>query len=110
MATSLKAPPVFVEDEDYLSWKNDVNVWQMFTDIKKEKQGPAVYLTLTGRARDAVRELKLEDIGSATGVKQIIDKLDTLYLGDVNSRAYLSFKEFYDYKRGSGDKYQDFIV
>ena len=38
----LKASPVFVEDEDYLSWKNDAEVWEMFTDLCKKKQGPAV--------------------------------------------------------------------
>ena len=47
----LKAPTVFQEDEDYLGWKDDVEIWQMFTSLEKKKQGPAVYLSLTGRAR-----------------------------------------------------------
>ena len=34
--------------------------------------GPAVYLTLTGHAREAVRDLKPADIGKETGLDEII--------------------------------------
>ena len=56
--SQIKAPPVFNEEEDYLNWKNDLEVWKLFTDTEKRKMSPAVYLTLTGRAREAVRDLK----------------------------------------------------
>ena len=111
MATGqLKAPPVFTEEDDYISWKNDIEVWQMFTDLEGKKRGPAVYLTLTGRARDAVRELSTADIGRDNGLKKIIDKLDTLFLQDENTRAYVTFKGFHNFKRGSGNNFRDFII
>ena len=56
--------------------------------------GPAVYLTLTGRAREAVRDLKPADIGKETGLDEIIVKLDAVYLKDENTCAYVAFKEF----------------
>ena len=107
MATgnSIKAPPVLNEVDDYLNWKNDIEVWQIFADTKPEKQGPTVYLTLTGRARDAVRELKPVDIGKADGLETIIRKLDAVFLKDKNTRAYVAFKEFYSYKRRPGDTF-----
>ena len=47
MATGLlKSPPVFTEQVDYMSWKDDTEVWEMFTDLDKKKQEPAVYLKL----------------------------------------------------------------
>ena len=69
-----------------------------------------MYLTLSGRARDCVRDLKPEEIGHVNGVKKITDKLDSLFLKDENTRAYLAFKEFYDYRRPSGVNITDFLV
>ena len=79
---SIKAPPVFAEDDDYLSWKNDLAVWEMFTDYAAEKRGPAVYLVLSGKARDAVREIPAANLAVAGGVKVITDKLDGIYVKD----------------------------
>ena len=111
MAVSqIKAPPVFNEEEDYLNWKNDLEVWKLFTDTEKKKMGPAVYLTLTGRAREAVRDLKPADIGKETGLDEIIVKLDAVYLKDENTCAYVAFKEFYEFKRASGENFSEFIV
>ena len=114
MATSLatlKAPPAFNDSEDdYISWKNDITVWKMYTDILPAKQGPAVYLCLKGQAREAVRELSIAELGADNGLDNIIEKLDTLFLKDKDTRAYLAFKEFYIYKRTSGETCSEFII
>ena len=81
----LKAPPVLSEEDEYLNWKNDINVLEMFTDIAKKKRGPAVYLSLRGRARDAVREIPFAELGTDDGMKKIMDKLDTLFLKDLST-------------------------
>ena len=64
---SIKQPPIFDpnEDDNYTELKSDIEIWQLFTDIRDIKQGPAVYLTLRGRARDAVRGLTAGEIGAA---------------------------------------------
>ena len=90
----LKTPPALVDEDGYGEWLNDVKIWQLFTDLEKKKQGPALYLTLTGRAHECVRELTPEVIGGEDGVKKIIEKLDKLFMKDQNTRAYLAFKEF----------------
>ena len=55
MATrQVKHPPVLSEADDYLSWKNDINTWQMFTDLSKKKEWPAMYQAMKGRATEAV--------------------------------------------------------
>ena len=111
MATGqLKAPPVFKEDEDYMSWKNDIEVWQMFTDIEEKKRGPAVYLSLTGKAREAVRDIRPAELGGNNGVEKILEKLDGLFLKDSSTRAYVAFKEFHEFKRSSGENFADFII
>ena len=35
-ASQIKAPPVFNEEGDYLNWKNDLEVWKLFTDTEKK--------------------------------------------------------------------------
>ena len=108
----LKMPPVLVDEDGYGEWLNDVKIWQLFTDLEKKKQSPALYLTLTGRARmrECVLELTPEVIGGDDGVKKIIEKLDKLFMKDQNTRAHLAFKEFYDYCRPAGVSITDFIV
>ena len=72
---NIKAPPVFhpEEDDDYQSWKNDIKIWRLFTETKKEKIGAAVYLSLRGKAREVVRSLTAEEIGVETGFDRIIE-------------------------------------
>ena len=71
-SNKLMAPPVFNEEEDYMAWKNDIEVWQMYTDLDRKKQGPAVYLSLTDRAREVVRSIKPAELAENDGLKKII--------------------------------------
>ena len=82
----------------------------MRADNAVERQGPAVYLSLTGRAREVVREISTEDIGAANGLTTILAKLDEVYLKDQSTQAFLAFKEFVHYARESGDTFTDFII
>jgi len=77
---SLHTPPILTGEDSYLEWKEDIKIWELFTDLVNTKRGPAVYLSLKGNARDCVRDLTGDQIGSETDVKQITDKLDNVYL------------------------------
>ena len=111
MGSQLKAPPQFnPEVEDYERWKNDLEIWETFTDLSKSKQGPAVYLSLTGKAREAVRDIKAAQLNIEDGLQVIIQKLDAVFLKDSASRSFLTFQNFYQYRRGSGDDFETFIV
>ena len=108
---SLKQPPVFdpKEDDDYAAWKTDVEIWQTCTSVEAAKQGPAVYLALRGRAKDAARGASAAELGVATGVKVLTDKLHAIFLADSSMRAYCAFKELIEYRRSSGVKFTEFI-
>ena len=73
--SSIKAPPIFNpdEDDDYESWKNDVEVWQAFTKEEPKRQGPAVYLSLKGKAREAVRGIPVNDLKKDEGVDVVLN-------------------------------------
>ena len=78
--SKLKALPMFNDAVDeYIDWKYDVSIWKMFTDYDAAKQGPAVFLNLQGKAKEAIREIPAEELGQADGVDKIITKLDGLF-------------------------------
>ena len=105
-----KMPPVLQDDTCYQSWTRDLKIWKMFTDLPAAKQGPAVYLSLTGKAKDAVADVPVEDIGKDDGVNQLVAKLDEVYLKDKNTLAYLAFKAFYNFRRTAGMSIPTFVV
>ena len=53
---NFKAPPVLTKDITYNTWKKELEIWKAFTSIDKKKQAPAIFLTLSGQAREAVSE------------------------------------------------------
>ena len=112
MSEKRVAPPVFhaEEDDDYVAWKNDIEVWRMLTDMKAEKLGAAVYLALKGRAREVVRNLKPAELGAEGGFEKVIEALDAVYLKDETTQAYCAFKEFYEFRRSAGQNFAEFIV
>ena len=92
-------PPKLDNDGSYETWKKDLEIWTMLTDLPKGKQGLAVHLSLDGRARIATSELKVEDLSSDTGVVKIIEKLDSLFLPDKGRRQFTAFKNLYNLRR-----------
>ena len=99
--TSSKMPPVLRDDVDYNLWKNDIKVWSVFTDLEKKKIGPAIYLSLEGKARDVVRDVDMDVLASDAGYDEIVKVLDNAFLKDKSTRSYIAFKEFYNFKRTS---------
>ena len=110
MASSKNAPSFNPEADDYASWKSDVEVWRLLTDIKPEKIGPAVYLALQGKARDIVRTVPLAEIGTEQGFDTVIAKLDAVYKKDEAATAFSAFTDFYEFRRESGQDFASFIV
>ena len=110
MATALKTPPILSDDIPYSDWKNDVNIWKLYTDLDKKKRGPALYLTLTGKARECVRSLKAEEIGGDNGLDLIVNKLNAVFEDDINMQTFTCFQEFYQYRRPSGVGMKEFII
>ena len=96
----MKAPPVFDPEEDsYESWKNELGMWEVFTDAASNKRGPIVYMQLRGKAKDAVRSLTPAELHVEDGLKIITDKLDKIFLKDANTGAFHAFQKFYEYRR-----------
>lgn len=114
MATSkqsFNSPPVMRTDLLYTEWKTELDIWSDFTDLTAERQGGALFLTLTGKARQAVLSgVPREKIKSASGLKAITDCLDELYEKDKSQSGYAAYDDFTNYRRSATTNIQDYLV
>ena len=87
------APPPLVP-EKYDSWKKEMKLWEMATSVEKKKRAPTVFLSLTGKAREAVLEMDLEKLDAEEGMKALYEKLDSLFKTDKNRAALMAYESF----------------
>ena len=87
-AGSNKVPPALSKNKTYDVWIKALTIWSKFTDLPRNKQGPAVFLSLEGEAQEVVLELAEDVITSDGGVKHIIERLDNIYKKDELLKKY----------------------
>lgn len=109
MSSNIKAPPSLSKCSSYDEWLKEIEIWQAFTDLADIKQGPAIFLTLEGRSREAVRELDVSKISAKDGVKNIMEKLDGLYLRDKTQSAFEAYDAFEKFCRPSEMSISEYI-
>ena len=74
----------------------------MFTDLEKKRQGPAIFLTLKGKARETIlAEIKPTDMSKDNGVDTITASLDKLYVKNESASAFNAFENFSRFRRPS---------
>lgn len=111
MANNFKNPPAFDQRSmGYETWKNEVQVWQLVTELKKEKQALAVSLSLTGNARESAMEIPAADLGSEDGMTKLFAQLDKVFLRDDKDRAYEAYKDFDTFHRADNMSMSDYIL
>ena len=71
MASFTKHPPILQGEELYLEWKQDIEIWSLFTDLQKEKQGLTVFLSLPQNLCECVQHLAITDINQTDGYKSL---------------------------------------
>ena len=87
------SPPVF--DEKIHTWKEymkELYMWKSLTSLEKYKQGPALYLSLKGRAKEVVKDLNNEEIVGDDGIDKISDALDAIFRKEENQEAFITYK------------------
>ena len=85
-AGNYKVPPAFDEKKSYESWKNEVEIWRLVTDLDKKKQALAVSLSLTGRVRDSALEIAAGDLNKDDRMTTLLKKLDSVFLKEEKDR------------------------
>ena len=81
-----------------------------FSSLEKKKQTPAIFLSLSGQAREAVLDLGLDKLNDDNGVKNLLEKLDKLYLKDDKHSAYEGYERFETLSRALSVTVSDYII
>ena len=108
-SSNFKAPPPLSQSSCYDDWLKEIEIWQAFTDLAAEKQGPAVFLTLEGKAHEAILSMDIEKIKGKDGVENIVTELNKLYLKDKLEMAYETSDAFERFRRPADMSIKDYI-
>ena len=105
MASKYFPPPVLLKDK-YNTWKKEMKIWELVISLDKTKRA----LMVEGTAREAVLELDTAVLNSENGMKKLYEKLDTLFLEDVNQSAFQAYETFENYQRPPGTSLEYFLI
>ena len=108
-SSNFKAPPSLSKSSCYDDWLKEIGIWQAFTDLAAEKHGPAVFLTLEGKACEAVLNMDIEKIKGKYGVENIVTELNKFYLKDKLEMAYETYDAFERFWRPADMSIKDYI-
>lgn len=101
MAHNFKVPPKLGDENihQYSTWKNEIKIWQLVTDLTKSKQALAIVLCLSGKPKQVALELKTEDLNKENGTETLLTALDTVYKKGEKERAYEAYSNFENIER-----------
>ena len=100
MATrKLFALPVLSCIDEFEEWLHETEIWQCLTDLDKDKQGPAIYLSLDEKIRKICSDIKVKDLNSENCVDILVNKLQCLFPKDINQAAYVAYDKCETFKR-----------
>ena len=104
-----KAPPLLSKYKTYTDWKKLLQIWTDITYLEKKKQGPALVLTLDGKAQEAALELTSDEITADDGIENIVKRLDKIYMKDALAEKYNAIENFESFKRSSNNM-KEFLI
>ena len=55
-------PPKLKDGEDYEEWAREIEIWQIVTDVPKDKQGALIYLSLEGQPRQCCKSISTDKL------------------------------------------------
>ena len=84
--------------------------WELATNISAKKRAAVVFLTLTGKAREAVLEVDPEQFDADDGLTKLYEKLDGLFKEDKSQATLNAYERFEKYKRSAEMNIADFRV
>lgn len=110
MSKDYKSPPILSKDCNYNTWKKELKIWEAFTSLPEGKRAPAVFMTLTGEAKEAVLNLEISSLTGDDGMENLIKELDNLYLKDESSLAYEAYETFEKFIRPHNMSISDYVI
>jgi hypothetical protein len=94
-------PPTFGDptNENYPSFRRDVELWPKLTEVAPEKQGVALVGTLSDEPKEFAKTLPDELLFSSNSGMNVINHLDKAYLDSTEMILNKRVSNFLDYQR-----------
>ena len=113
MATRIDPPTLGAEP--YESYKQELLAWREVKDLRKEKQGVAIALSLPKNDKTQIREkvfdqISIEDLKKEDGLDTLIAFLDKHLKKDDLADSLDKFGEFEDFQRKDGMSISEYIA
>ena len=107
-------PPQYKKEKGYERYKTELLAWREITDIKDEKQGIVVALSLPENDDSGIRErvfdeLTIEDLKKTEGLNTLTTFMDKHLGKDDLSDSFEKYEEFEECKREAGQSIIEFI-
>ena len=90
----LFVPPSLKNIDDFEEWFHEFEIWQCLTDLDKQKQGPAIYLSWDDKIGKTCSDIQIKDLNSDDGVEILVMKLKSVFAKDINQVAFLAYDKF----------------
>ena len=113
MATRIDPPSL--RTKTYELYRQELLAWREVTDLRKEKQGVAIALSLPEEDKTKIREkvfeqIKLDDLKKDDGLDTLIAFLDSHLKKDDLADSQEKFEEFEDFERKEGMSITEYIA
>ena len=106
-----KTRPLLSKLKSYDDWVKKVNIWNRITCLPPpETRGGAILMTLDGEAEDAVLDLSEDELISADGIKNILNKLDMIFKKNITLEKFEALDNFETYCRPHHVSINDFVI
>ena len=89
MASKILAPLV-LNPKNYDSWKKEMKFWEIATSLERTKRAPTVFLSLTGKAHEAILEMDHVIFNQDDSMTALYVKPDNLFRVDANLAALMA--------------------
>ena len=76
MAGTVTTAPPRLEPNEYERWRKEMKFWEIASNIAAKKRASVVFLTLAGKAREAVLEMDPDELNCDEGLEKLYEKLD----------------------------------
>ena len=111
MATRIDPPNL--RSKPYELYKQELLAWREVTELRKEKQGVAIALSLPENDKNQIREKvfeQIEDLKKEDGLDTLIAFLDAHLKKDDLADGLEKFEEFEDFQRLNGMNVTEYIA
>ena len=108
-------PQAFNKDKNYERFKQELLAWKEITDLRQDKQGIAIALSLPEEDESKIREkvfdqIPLDDLKSDDGFTVLLNFLDKHLAKDDLSDSLEKFEDFEDFKRVEGQSINEYVA